>query len=1799
MAINFNTNPYYDDFDDTKNYHRILFRPGYAVQARELTQLQTQIQNQIDRFGKHIFTSGSIVTGGARLFDSELTSIKIASTFSGTTVNLSNFLGKKITGQTSGTIAIVKSVADVTAADPKTLLVKVISGTEFTLGENIVTSPGTAYTATILPNQQTGVVGKNYNDAMAFSIDSGIFFVDGKFIYLEAQSIAVDKYSNTSSKNIGLVLNESIITSDDDTSILDRAQGSPNFAAPGADRYSASLTLTIKEIDAITAGSFEIGKTYSITSVGTTIWTSIGAANNNVGTVFTATGIGSGDGTATEVVQNFIEIARVVNGALVVNQDKTVYSEIGKELARRTYDESGDYTVKNWPIQILDDVSSPINLPSKPAVGGDATKFTVALDPGKAYVKGYEFGTINQEFLTLDRARDTDQADNIDVAVTYGNFVYVTSMFGAFSTNATASPYSSVEIHNVARASVTGSTTKLGTAKVRFINWLSGTPGTSAIYKMYLFDIVMDAGKFFKDAESIIINSASPTSGANIDVLSKVGGSAGGDAFLSGADSPGLVFKVPNDYIKTIRDKDNLSSSDYAIQRTFTSVAFSSGSASISTANGLERFIGGSNALSDTQKDTYYHAVITAITNAGATGLSVGSVIPFRNASSRSITLATPVTGAAHQATFDVNDANFAATVTIIAGINANTQTERTKTLSGYSIKILGTGSGGGLNTTTGGTDTLGLSDIYDVAGVYNTGTVNPTAVTINSTTGALTWGAVTYTDVTSNYIVDNGQRAEIYNHGGLILNGTAPTSSHYLLVVYRNFAHTGNGFLSVDSYGIDYADIPQFTDPSSGVVYELRDCIDFRPRRADGATTLNNGQVPSPDGTFNADYQYYLARIDKIIATSDRQFVVKRGISAVYPTIPTDESNGMAIYNVIIPPYTADVKDVQIKYIENKRYTMRDIGRLEKRIGNLEYYTQLSLLEKQAKDTSIPDASNFEKFKNGFVVDTFSSADIFATSASTWSQRRWGWWASWFNGSNNWSGAASNYNENSIAQAADPDFKAAIDPISQELRAPFEVQFSEFNTSTLTNTMKDGDLVTLDYTETAVIEQPLSTTWANINPFNVLRFVGSIVLEPSFDQWVDTQYLPAVNKVVDVQIQDAADRTVRTGTGSGSVFAVTSTKTTTVTNVIGSQTSTLGTNVVDIQYVPYIRSSTVLGVSRLFKPKARLYPFVENTNISAYVKPLTLIEVQNHTGTLFDDKQGVHEALSFRTGSSTGTETGTAKTALYSQTLTADPTKRLLSVYDDTGTITVGKYVVGLTGGGYGVVTAVTTYVLGNALIPDEYGNIAFQFQIPANTFKTGERTIRLIDNSLNDIEAQESIGETKYTAIGTLQTKQETILTTRTLQNQKTVTQIGYWYDPLGQTFLVDPRANPQGFHLSSVDVYFKSKSAIVPVTMEIRRTVNGYPESIRTIPFSESILNPEQVNIQGGGTSSTNDAIQPATTFKFPNPIHLTPGEYAIVLVSQSNDYQVYISQIGGTILGGNTKVDKQPYIGSLFFSQNSSTWEPDQNKDLKFKIRRANFESTGTAEFNIKDPATVADYQTLYTNVSSVLPTGTNVVWEAKAYNVASGQVDQNWAPFNVLQDINYSYLKRIAAPASISGNISLKLRATLTTDNPSVSPVIDAASLSVVTALNSINNDASGEAAIKAGGTALARYISKPINLASGFEASNLAVTVDINKPAGTDVKVYYRTLPTEKTTPLSDENWVLMNLESTVPSSLSNYDFREHRYFPSGAFDAYGVPQNNPISPRFNTFQIKIVMLSSNRANTPRLRDLRIIALDS
>jgi len=62
--IDLNISPYFDDFDPNKDYLRVLYRPGFPLQAREITTLQSFMQNQIQRFGNHIFKDGSKVSEG-------------------------------------------------------------------------------------------------------------------------------------------------------------------------------------------------------------------------------------------------------------------------------------------------------------------------------------------------------------------------------------------------------------------------------------------------------------------------------------------------------------------------------------------------------------------------------------------------------------------------------------------------------------------------------------------------------------------------------------------------------------------------------------------------------------------------------------------------------------------------------------------------------------------------------------------------------------------------------------------------------------------------------------------------------------------------------------------------------------------------------------------------------------------------------------------------------------------------------------------------------------------------------------------------------------------------------------------------------------------------------------------------------------------------------------------------------------------------------------------------------------------------------------------------------------------------------------------------------------------------------------------------------------------------------------------------------------------------------------------------------------------------------------------------------
>lgn len=173
-----------------------------------------------------------------------------------------------------------------------------------------------------------------------------------------------------------------------------------------------------------------------------------------------------------------------------------------------------------------------------------------------------------------------------------------------------------------------------------------------------------------------------------------------------------------------------------------------------------------------------------------------------------------------------------------------------------------------------------------------------------------------------------------------------------------------------------------------------------------------------------------------------------------------------------------------------------------------------------------------------------------------------------------------------------------------------------------------------------------------------------------------------------------------------------------------------------------------------------------------------------------------------------------------------------------------------------------------------------------------------------------------------------------TSALQQSKT------YVDPIAQSFIVD---SPGGAFLTSIDLYFETKDSTLPVTLEIREMENGIPTGI-IVPFSTVTVAAIDV------VTSSNATL--ATKFTFSSPVFLLDtSEYCFVVNANSRNYKVWVAQTGGTdVTNTSFSITKQPYAGVMFKSQNASTWVPEQNLDIKFVIRRAEFATSGSFILN---------------------------------------------------------------------------------------------------------------------------------------------------------------------------------------------------------------------------------------------------------
>ena len=468
QKTNLNVNPYYEDFDRSKNFYKILFRPGYSIQTRELTQLQSILQNQIEQFGKYAFKQGDLVVPGEVGLNTKLDYVKLSSV-SEVAVNdgqdivykkydISQLVGTTLRGLSSGVTATVLDTKNLTDASADTLYVKYLNSgdsntdTTFRQGETlevvdgvntpllVVGTDGSVLPTSIqLTNPDTGDITSIESPAMGFAsavkVEEGIYFVNGFFVRNEKQLLVIDDYYNVPSANVGFTITEKVVTPEEDPSLYDNSIGSSNFTAPGAHRLR--ITLTLKK--------FALGETTD---------------------------------------KNFIQLITTYKGAVQKKVSPTNYSLIEQTLARRTFDESGDYVVDNFSVDIREYAQKDRNggLYKEDEFGlynglteAEADRKMIAsLGAGKAYIRGYEIVNKETKYLEINKARESLSSENIRVKTKALPTYSITNVYGSVPLNKegsdlTAYPY--VNLYSVANdGSIGNNNSEADTAHRQTIN---------------------------------------------------------------------------------------------------------------------------------------------------------------------------------------------------------------------------------------------------------------------------------------------------------------------------------------------------------------------------------------------------------------------------------------------------------------------------------------------------------------------------------------------------------------------------------------------------------------------------------------------------------------------------------------------------------------------------------------------------------------------------------------------------------------------------------------------------------------------------------------------------------------------------------------------------------------------------------------------------------------------------------------------------------------------------------------------------------------------------------------------------------------------------------------------------------------------------------------------------------------------------------------------------------------------------------------------------------------------------------
>ena len=904
--------------------------------------------------------------------------------------------------------------------------------------------------------------------------------------------------------------------------------------------------------------------------------------------------------------------------------------------------------------------------------------------------------------------------------------------------------------------------------------------------------------------------------------------------------------------------------------------------------------------------------------------------------------------------------------------------------------------------------------------------------------------------DIKSRYFFDNGQRDGYYDIAKITRKVGEPAPNGPLLICFDYMTAGAGDFFDVESYSsIPYDDIPVFSpnridlgglEPDG--TFELSDAVDFRPvvgqilgtasfatdntvtpssaidlsnntsgsvyapfgystgrffggvRSGITDTFASSNDSPVPGSSITGDISFYVGRIDKVFLHKSGTFQTSVGIPALSPTKPKAIDDSIELFELQIPAYTKTIKNIKVRSLDHRRFTMKDIGKINNRVTNLERITSLSLLEKDTQTKQILDADGFDRFKSGFLVDNFRG--------------------------------------HRVGDVNHPDYENSIDGQLGAVRPKSYSQFFDIslNTTKSSNYQKTGDLITLPYAERTYVNQDKASRHINVNPYHVFSFFGNIKLTPETDIWQDREQLPEVRinregnfdavmaenanalgtvwnewqtswagkpEVVATEVQATSNGSWSGDPTQGGEWTSglqvtreitetveTQTRTGVTTSVVEDFVETRNDRVVSVTLIPFMRARSIDIHCTNLKPNTFHYFFFDNERVDSLITPKAA--AYSNTGALTtsaikkSDQNGELKATFALPGGKFPTgERELRVTSSYNNI--SSPNSHGSAMYQAKGHLQSTQTEVTSTRNG----RVIQERTNGERQITKQgertnalpWDTVAPPVPIPAIP-PVREVFIELPPQILIEEVIVERIVEVPVPVISEvwppavipdLPVQQlpveiptpvivppipivpPVILPPDDLSfgtpevsggNWTDFTGRGFpdfgrlergWGDPLAQSFIIEQSG---GAFLTSVDIYFQAKDTHIPVSVEIRTMVNGYPGQT-VLPFSVVTLNPSSVNTSDDGSAATN--------FTFESPVYLRENvEYCFVVYSNSNEYEAFISRMGEKDIATNQTIAGQPYAGSLFLSQNASTWTATQEDDLKFILRTAKFDTS---------------------------------------------------------------------------------------------------------------------------------------------------------------------------------------------------------------------------------------------------------------